>query len=78
MASQATLRDLAADAGVSHTTVLRALNGHPAVADATRQRILDIVRRTGRRGARGNFGEPEDVKDRHHAMQDCDSRLWDL
>ncbi|MEW6047417.1 MAG: LacI family DNA-binding transcriptional regulator [Bacillota bacterium] len=39
-----TLRDIAARVGVSVTAVSRALNGHPDVSEATRQRILEAAR----------------------------------
>lgn len=38
------LKDLAATLGLSQTTVSRALNGYPEVAQATRQRVLDAAR----------------------------------
>ncbi|TDL90963.1 LacI family DNA-binding transcriptional regulator [Meridianimarinicoccus aquatilis] len=39
------LRDLALELGLSQTTVSRALNGYPEVAEATRQRVSDAARR---------------------------------
>jgi LacI family transcriptional regulator len=39
------LRDLAGELGLSQTTVSRALNGYPEVAEATRNRVLDAARR---------------------------------
>ncbi|WP_425144941.1 LacI family DNA-binding transcriptional regulator [Deinococcus sp.] len=39
-----TIIDVAARAGVSHQTVSRVLNDHPAVAPATRSRVLDAMR----------------------------------
>ena len=41
------LRKIAEIAGTSHTTVSRALNGSPLVADATRERIIGIAREMG-------------------------------
>jgi DNA-binding LacI/PurR family transcriptional regulator len=37
------IRQVAALAGVSHMTVSRVLNGHPSIAPATRQRVLDVM-----------------------------------
>lgn len=39
------LRQLAGELGLSQTTVSRALNGYPEVAEATRNRVLDAARR---------------------------------
>ncbi len=39
------MRDVAELAGVSAQTVSRVINGHPYVADHTRQRVLDAMRR---------------------------------
>lgn len=39
------LRDLALELGLSQTTVSRALNGYPEVAEATRHRVCDAARR---------------------------------
>jgi LacI family transcriptional regulator len=60
------LKDLAGQLGLSQTTVSRALNGYPEVAEATRRRVLDAATRydyrpnasarrlaTGRAGAIG-------------------------
>jgi hypothetical protein len=44
-----TLRDVAREAGVSHMTVLRALNESPRVAPATAQRVKDVALRMGYR-----------------------------
>lgn len=41
--SQATLKDVAVHAGVSHQTVSNVLNDHPHVRPATRQRVLKAV-----------------------------------
>jgi LacI family transcriptional regulator len=40
-----TLRDVAREAGVSHMTVLRALNNSPRVAAATAQRVREVAKR---------------------------------
>ncbi|MHC3000119.1 LacI family DNA-binding transcriptional regulator [Microbacterium sp. HJ5] len=40
-----TIYDVAAAAGVSHTTVSRAINGEEGMTDATRRRVLEIVAR---------------------------------
>lgn len=42
-----TIYDVAATAGVSHTTVSRAVNGGDGITDDTRRRILEIVERVG-------------------------------
>ena len=42
-----TIKDIAKAAGVSHSTVSRALNNHPAISKATRDRILDLARQMG-------------------------------
>lgn len=40
-----TLRDIAAEVGVSVAAVSRALNGHPDVSELTRRRVLEAARR---------------------------------
>lgn len=42
--TQATLRDVAAYAGVSHQTVSNVLNDHPSIRPTTRQRVMDAIR----------------------------------
>ena len=42
--NRATLRDVAAQAGVSHQTVSNVLNDHPSIRPTTRQRVLDAIR----------------------------------
>ena len=41
---RATIRDIAAHAGVSLTTVSRVLNDRPDVAPATREAVLEVIR----------------------------------
>ena len=41
------LKELAAELGLSQTTVSRALNGYPEVNEATRQRVSEAARRLG-------------------------------
>ena len=41
----ATIKDIAAEAGVSIATVSRALNDHPSVSDATRLAIMQVAQR---------------------------------
>lgn len=41
------LKSLAAELGLSPTTVSRALNGYPEVNEATRQRVTEAARRLG-------------------------------
>ena len=43
------LKELAAELGLSQTTVSRALNGYPEVAESTRQRVDEAARRYGYR-----------------------------
>ena len=38
-----TIKDMASAAGVSHTTVSRALHDHPAISDETIARIKDLA-----------------------------------
>src|SRR5690348_11280085 len=45
----ATVRELAAQLGLSPATVSRALNGHSHVAESTRRRVLDAVVRPAQR-----------------------------
>lgn len=47
--SKLTLEDIAQLAGVSRSTVSRVINEHPAVSEAVRQRVWDIVNETGYR-----------------------------
>lgn len=42
--TRATLRDVAAYAGVSHQTVSNVLNDHPSIRPTTRQRVMDAIR----------------------------------
>jgi len=42
-----TIKDIAKAAGVSHPTVSRALNNHPAIAEATRERIIALAEQMG-------------------------------
>ena len=49
---QATLRDIASEAGISESTVSRALSGHPGIAEDTRNRIFEIAERLGYRKSR--------------------------
>ena len=44
-----TIKDIARMAGVSVTTVSRALNGAPEISGETRERIMEICRREGYR-----------------------------
>ncbi|MBI4047829.1 MAG: LacI family DNA-binding transcriptional regulator, partial [Devosia nanyangense] len=43
------LKELAAELGLSQTTVSRALNGYPEVNEATRQRVSEAAQRLGYR-----------------------------
>jgi DNA-binding LacI/PurR family transcriptional regulator len=47
MAKRVTIHDVASEAGVSLQTVSRVLNNRPDVSAATRQRVLEIIRRLG-------------------------------
>ena len=51
--SRVTLASVAAEAGVSLTTISKVLNGHPDVAPATRARVEELLRQRGyrRRGS---------------------------
>lgn len=42
-----TIKDIARAAGVSHPTVSRALNNHPAISEATRERIIELAQQMG-------------------------------
>jgi len=42
-----TIKDIAKAAGVSHSTVSRALNNHPAIAEDTRNRIIELAKQMG-------------------------------
>lgn len=42
---KATIREVAALAGVSFQTVSRVLNNHPYVADETRQRVMEVIKK---------------------------------
>jgi len=44
---RATIRDVAARAGVSHQTVSRVINRNPNVAEPTRERVLSAIRELG-------------------------------
>lgn len=41
--TRATLKDVAAHAGVSHQTVSNVLNGHPSIRPSTRERVLSSI-----------------------------------
>ena len=55
-----TLREIAAEAGVSLTTISKVLNGAPDVATATRARVEERLRARGYR-RRGGHGRREDI-----------------
>jgi DNA-binding LacI/PurR family transcriptional regulator len=42
-----TIKDIAKAAGVSHPTVSRALNNHPAISESTRERIIELAHQMG-------------------------------
>ena len=42
-----TIKDIAKAAGVTHPTVSRALNNHPAIAEKTRERIVELAQQMG-------------------------------
>ena len=42
-----TIKDIARAAGVSHPTVSRALNNHPAISESTRERIIELAQQMG-------------------------------
>jgi LacI family transcriptional regulator len=42
-----TLEDIARKAGVSRSTVSRVINGHPNVSESVRQRVSQVIRKTG-------------------------------
>jgi LacI family transcriptional regulator len=42
-----TLEDIARKAGVSRSTVSRVINGHPNVSENVRQRVVQVIRKTG-------------------------------
>ena len=42
-----TIKDIAKAAGVTHPTVSRALNNHPAIAEATREQIVELAHEMG-------------------------------
>lgn len=43
---RASIYDVAKEAGVSHMTVSRVLNGHPNIRESTKQRVLDAIKST--------------------------------
>src|SRR3954471_3675438 len=45
--SAASIRDVAAAAGVSYQTVSRVINGHPSVKPSTRERVLAAIDELG-------------------------------
>ncbi len=49
MARRITISDVAKLAGVSHQTVSRVINNKPDVSPATRQRVLEVIKKTGYR-----------------------------
>jgi DNA-binding LacI/PurR family transcriptional regulator len=46
-ATAVSIRDVAREAGVSHQTVSRVVNGHPRVKDSTRARVLEVIAEMG-------------------------------
>jgi DNA-binding LacI/PurR family transcriptional regulator len=45
--NEITIQDVAKEAGVSRSTVSRALNNRPDVSDATRQRVMEVIETLG-------------------------------
>lgn len=60
-----TIKDLAAELGLSITTISRALNGYPDVGEKTRARIVELARK---RGYRANRSATRLVSQRTHAL----------
>ncbi len=53
MARRATIKDVAAAAGVSVSTVSKAVNGRYGVAPDTMRRVLDVVEKLGYQSSLG-------------------------